>query len=297
MTHHLNDQSFITAFSKDIASVLTVQDGDIVRIRTIDCYSNNLRAENDPRGEAPGPVNSCNPATGPIFIEGAEPGDTLKCEILRIEADGYASMRIRPGVGFMGDRVTEKTVVAVPMKDGAATVAGVRLPVDPMIGVIGVAPAGEAVDTETPGAHGGNMDMRHIRQGSTLYLPVHAEGALLALGDVHGQMGDGEVGVCGMECPAYVTVRLSVIRGRQENWPVLEDGGNIYTIASAETLDLAAKLAADAMLDFLAKRSEKSVNELILLMSLVTDLEVCQVVDPLMTARMRLRPGVLDVRF
>ena len=78
---------------------------------------------------------------------------------------------------------------------------------------------------------------------------------------------------------------------------MLEDQGNIYTIASAETLDEAGKLAADAMLDFLTKRSEKNVNELILLMSLMTDMEVCQVVDPLMTARMRLRPGVLDVRF
>ena len=297
MIYELNDQNWIDAFSKDAKPVLTVPDGATVRIRTIDCYMNNLRAENDPRGEAPGPVNSCNPATGPIFVEGAMPGDTLKCEILRIEADEYASMRIRPGVGFMGDRVTEKTVVAVPMKDGVATVAGVELPVDPMIGVIGVAPCGEAIDTETPGAHGGNMDMRHIRQGSTLYLPVHAEGALFAMGDVHGQMGDGEVGVCGMECPAYVTVRLSVVHGRQEAWPGLEDQGNIYTIASAETLDEAGKLAADAMLDFLVKRSEKNVNELILLMSLATDMEVCQVVDPLMTARMRLRPGVLDVRF
>lgn len=297
MMLELNDRAYITAFSKEAKPVLTVPDGATVRIRAIDCYMNNLRAENDPRGEAPGPVNSCNPATGPIFVEGATPGDTLRCEILRIEPDEYASMRIRPGVGFMGDRVTEKTVVAVPMKDGKAEVAGVFLPVDSMIGVIGVAPEGDPVDTETPGRHGGNMDMRHIRQGSTLYLPVHAEGALFALGDVHGQMGDGEVGVCGMECPAWVTVRLSVIRGRQEKWPVVEDQGNIYTVASAETLDEAGKLAADAMLDFLAARSEKSVNELILLMSLAADMEVCQVVDPLLTVRMRLRPGVLDVRF
>lgn len=297
MIYELDDRSYITAFSGEARPVLTVPDGAVVRIRTIDCYMNNLRAENDPRGEAPGPVNSCNPATGPIFVEGAQPGDTLRCEIIDIEADEYASMRIRPGVGFMGDRVTEKTVVAVPMRAGKAEVAGVIVPVDPMIGVIGVAPAGGEIDTETPGAHGGNMDMRHIRKGSTLYLPVHAEGALFAIGDVHGQMGDGEVGVCGMECPAYVTVRLSVIQGRQEKWPVLEDQGNIYTIASAETLDEAGKLASDAMLDFLLTRTDRNENELILLLSLICDLEVCQVVDPLMTARMRLRPGILDVRF
>ena len=297
MTHHLDDSAFITAFSKDATPVLTVEDGAIVRIRTIDCYSNNLRAENDPRGAAPAPVNSCNPATGPVFVTGAEKGDTLKVEILDIECDEYATMRVRPGVGFMGDRVTEKTTRCIPVKGNFAELGGVKVPVDPMIGVIGVAPAGEPVDTETPGEHGGNMDMRHIRKGSTLYLPVQTSGALFAVGDVHAQMGDGEVGICGMECPAYVTVRLSVVKGRQEIWPVLFDQGNIYVIASAETLDAAGKLSADAMHDFLRARVDMDNNELIMLISLICDMEVCQVVDPLITARMKLRPNVLNVAF
>lgn len=297
MLFELNDSSFITAFSKDMKPVLTVPDGATVRIRTIDCYSNNLRADNDPRGAAPGPVNSCNPATGPIFVEGAHPGDTLKCEILAIDADEYSTMRVRPGAGFMGHRVTEKTVRAVRVKDGMAELGGVKLPVDPMIGVIGVAPAGEAIDTETPEAHGGNMDTRQIHAGSTLYLPVQAEGALFAAGDVHAQMGDGEMGICGLECPAWVTVRLSVIPGRQEKWPVLEDQGSIFTIASAETLEEASRLAADAMLDYLLARVNIDVNELVLLMSLICDLEVSQVVDPLVTARVRLRPGIMNAPF
>jgi len=297
MIYHLDDSSFITAFAKGLKPVLTVPDGAMVRIRTMDCYSNNLRAEDDPRGEAPGPVNSCNPATGPIFIEGAEPGDTLKCEIIDIECDEYATMRVRPGVGFVGHRVQEKTTRAIPIKGNFARLGGVTVPVDPMIGVIGAAPAGDPVDTETPGAHGGNMDNRLIRKGSTLYLPVHAAGALFALGDVHAQMGDGEVGVCGMECPAYVTVRLSVVKGRQEAWPVLEEGGSFYTIASAETLDEACRLSSDAMLNFLEKRVDIPNGDLVMLLSLICDLEVCQMVDPLLTARMKLRPNVLSVKF
>jgi len=295
--YNLNDDAFITAFSKNASPALTVPDGSIIRIRTKDCYMNNLRAENDPRGEAAGPAIGCNPATGPVYIEGAKRGDTLKCEILAIETDEYASMRIRPNVGFMGDRVQEKQVRAIPVKGNLAYLTGVAVPVDPMIGVIGVAPAGDDVDTETPAAHGGNMDTRHIRAGSTLYLPVQTDGALFALGDVHAQMGDGEVGVCGMECPAYVTVRLSVIENRQEAWPVLENQGAFYTIASGKTLDEAAKFAADAMLDFLEKRTDIPHDELILLMSLICDLEVSQVVDPLLTARMKLRPNILNVRF
>ena len=161
--YHLNDEAFIEAFSKEHAPVLRVEDGATVRILTKDCYRNNLRADNDPRGAASGTKTGSNPATGPIYVEGAMPGDTLKCEILDIEVADYASMRVRPGVGFMGAHVTEKTVRAIALKDGKAELGGAALPLEPMIGVIGVAPAGEAIDTETPGAHGGNMDATSAR--------------------------------------------------------------------------------------------------------------------------------------
>lgn len=287
----LSSDRFITSFSKRAAPALRVEDGATVRIATKDCYMDNLRAENDPRGAAKGPAIGCNPASGPIFVEGAQPGDTLKCEILAIDVGEYASMRISNRGGLMADRVTAPIVRCIPLKDGYAELAGVRMPLDPMIGVIGVAPEGEDVDTESPGAHGGNMDTRHIRAGSTLYLPVAAEGALFALGDVHARMGDGEICICGLECPAEVTVRLSVVHGKREKWPMLKDESNRwYTIASAADLDEAAKLSADAMMDFIEKRVTIDHNELILLMSLVCHLEISQVVDPLLTARTSLDP-------
>ena len=287
----LSGERYITAFSQSAEPVLRVHDGASVRIATKDCYMDNLRAENDPRGAAAGPAIGCNPASGPIFVEGAQPGDTLKCEILSIETGDYASMRISSRGGLMADRVTAPIVRCIPLKDGFAELAGVKMPLDPMIGVIGVAPEGEDVDTESPGAHGGNMDTRHIRAGSTLYLPVAAEGALFALGDVHARMGDGEICICGLECPAFVTVRLSVIHGKREPWPMLRgEDGRWYAIASAADLDEAAKLSADAMMDFIEKRVSVDHNELILLMSLVCHLEISQVVDPLLTARTSLDP-------
>lgn len=287
----LSSERYITAFSKSAAPVLRVSDGATVRIATKDCYMDNLRAENDPRGAAKGPAIGCNPASGPVFIEGAQPGDTLKCEILAIDVGDYASMRISNHGGLMADRVTAPIVRCIPLRDGHAELAGVRMPLDPMIGVIGVAPEGGDVDTESPGAHGGNMDTRHIRAGSTLYLPVAAEGALFALGDVHARMGDGEICICGLECPAEVTVRLSVVHGKREKWPMLKDErGRWYAIASAADLDEAAKLSADAMMDFIEKRVAIDHNELILLMSLVCHLEISQVVDPLLTARTSLDP-------
>ena len=287
----LSSERFITAFSKNAEPVLHVADGTTVCIATKDCYMDNLRAANDPRGAAQGPAIGCNPASGPIFVEGAHSGDTLKCEIIAINVGAYASMRISNRGGLMADRVTEPIVRCIPLKDGYAELAGVRMPIDPMIGVIGVAPEGEDVETETPGAHGGNMDTRHIRAGSTLYLPVAAEGALFALGDVHARMGDGEICICGLECPAEVTVRLSIIPGRHETWPMLQDEiGRWYAISSAGDLDAAAKLSADAMMDFVEKRVTIDHNELILLMSLVCHLEISQVVDPLLTARTSLDP-------
>lgn len=290
----LSDDKYITAFSAEAVPVLRVPDGATVAVKTQDCYMNNLRAENDPRGAAKGPAVGCNPATGPIFIEDAMPGDTLACDILSIDAGEYASMRISSRAGFMRDRVTEPIVRCVPLRDGRAELAGVSMPLDPMIGVIGVAPERGAIDTATPGAHGGNMDARLITAGTTLYLPVHHEGALLALGDVHAKMGDGEMCICGLECPATVTLRVWVIRGRQEKWPVLKGtDGSFSILASGATLDEAAKLAADGMLDFLARRAAVDVNELILLMSLICHLEVCQVVDPLITARVRLEGGAM----
>ena len=295
----LSDEKFVKALSADAASILRVPDGATVAVKTKDCYENTLRAENDPRGPYDGPKGGGNPATGPIFVEGAMPGDTLQCDILSIDVGNYASMRISKRGGLMYDRVTEPIVRCIPLKDGRAELAGVSMPLDPMIGVIGVAPENGAIDTETPGAHGGNMDVRLIRAGTTLYLPVKHPGALLALGDVHAKMGDGEMCVCGLECPATVTLRVSVIHNRQEAWPVLRgEDGSISILASGETLDKAAKLAADGMLDFLAKRSNIDVNELILLMSLICHLEVCQVVDPLITARVRLEGGAMpDIAF
>ena len=162
----LSSDRFITSFSKSAAPALRVEDGATVRIATKDCYMDNLRAENDPRGAARGPAIGCNPASGPIYVEGARPGDTLRCDILAIDVGEYASMRISNRGGLMADRVTAPIVRCIPLKNGHADLAGVKMPLEPMIGVIGVAPEGEDVDTESPGAHGGNMDTRHIRAGS-----------------------------------------------------------------------------------------------------------------------------------
>jgi amidase len=162
-----------------------------------------------------------------------------------------------------------------------------------MIGVIGTAPAIEEIPTGTPGQHGGNMDCKRIVEGATLYLPVHVPGALLSMGDLHAVMGDGEVIICGLEIAGEVTIRVSVIKDKILPLPLLREGEHLMTIASAETLDLAAKQATIQMHRFLTNELGLEFNEAGMLLSLVGDLRICQVVDPLMTARMELPLSIL----
>ena len=130
-----------------------------------------------------------------------------------------------------------------------------------------------------------------------MYFPVGQDGAYFGLGDVHGLMGDGEVCICGLECEAQVDVRLTVIPGRCEEWPVWQKDGLWSVMCSAEDLDEAAELARYAMLDFLRRRTGWKVQELVMLLSLIGDTAVCQVVDPLATVRFTLRRPVFALEF
>ena len=125
---YLSEDHFVTAHSSANPAALRVPQGEVVKVKTKDCYSNGLRAENDPRGEAPCPVNACNPATGAIFVEGAHPGDTLRVEVLSIDLDDYGTMRVSPKFGFMKHKVTRPITRAFRLKDGKASLSGVEIP-------------------------------------------------------------------------------------------------------------------------------------------------------------------------
>ena len=287
------EQQFMSFDAQGMQPVVRVKDGDIIRFHTQDCYGDLLVNEQVRRKDLVGKSPEFNPTTGPVYIEGASKGDTLKVEILRIKPGDHGTMRLTPGSGKLKRDITKEHVRIFPIdNEGYIDFDGLRVALRPMIGVIGVAPEEGCWDTDTPYKHGGNMDNHDIVQGCTMYFPVHQEGAMFGLGDVHGQMGDGEVCICGLEMPATVDVRVSVIKGVQEAWPVWEMDGKWAVMCSAETLDEAAELARYAMLDFLKPRVKMDMHELIMLLSLVGDTAVCQVVDPLVTVRFTLRQGI-----
>lgn len=273
----------IYSFSAKHEPIYHAKNGESIIIETFDCFTDQIQSEKTPLTELD--WDKINPATGPIYVEGAEPGDALKVTILAIETDVKGVMMVGPGLGVLGEQIEEMKVKVMHVRYGRVLFNDISLPVRKMVGVIGVAPAEGEVNCGTPGAHGGNMDNKMVTEGATLYFPVNVPGALFALGDLHAAMGDGEVSVSGVEVAGTVTVKLEVIKGMKVEQPILENGRYFTQIASAETLDEAAKLATDLLVKRLVAYTDMSLEDAVMLMSAVGNVEVCQMVDPLMTVR------------
>lgn len=289
----LDDAKTLFSFDKDLKPVLKVPSGETVRIRTKDCFGNQLQGPEDQLSEID--WEAINPATGPIYVEGADAGGTLKVHIDNIELDAQTSSCTGKDEGVCGDRFSDWATHFCKVEDGKVVWdERLSIPLAPMIGVIGVAPEGEPVNCGTPGKHGGNMDNTAIAAGATLYFPVAVDGALFGCGDMHAVMGDGEVSVSGAEVAGYATVTLTALPELSVPNPLIENDTHFGIIVSAESLDKAAELAVQQMVDLLASRTNESEADLVMLLSLVADVRVCQMVDPEKTVRFMVPKYVLD---
>lgn len=291
--HNLSAKDVIYSFSKAHSPVLRVRSGDTVSIETYDCFTNQIQSADQEVSAID--WNQINPATGPIFVEEAMAGDLLKVTIDDLEIGHQGVMVTGPGLGVMGHRLEAMESKIIPIENAKAIFnEKLHLPLNPMIGVIGVAPEGEPVSCGTPGAHGGNMDTKHITKGATLYFPLFTEGALFALGDFHAAMGDGEVSVSGIEVPGRATVTLEVIKGIHSKYPLLTNNDGMSMLVSAMTLDEAVKIATEEMIDLLLPHTDLSLSEMTMLMSAAGEAQISQVVDPLVTARFFVPQYVLN---
>jgi amidase len=289
----LDDAKTLFSFDKDLEPVLKVPSGETVRIRTKDCFGNQLQGPEDQLSEID--WEAINPATGPIYVEGAVAGGTLKVHIDNIELDAQTSSCTGKDEGVCGDRFSDWATHFCKVEDGKVVWdERLSIPLAPMIGVIGVAPEGEPVNCGTPGKHGGNMDNTAIAAGATLYFPVAVDGALFGCGDMHAVMGDGEVSVSGAEVAGYATVTLTALPELSVPNPLIENDTHFGIIVSAESLDKASELAVQQMVDLLASRTNESEADLVMLLSLVADVRVCQMVDPEKTVRFMVPKYVLD---
>jgi len=266
--------------------VLRVPAKSQIEFETFDCFENQISSENDEFGGLD--FSRVNPATGPVYIEGAEPGDILVVKIEKIEVANHGFCVASNSMGVIADLLDSYTIKVIPVENDMALFNDtIRLPINKMIGVIGVAPKdGEDIATGVPDYHGGNMDCKEITEGRELHLPVNVSGALLAIGDLHAVMADGEICGCGLEIPGKVTISVDIIKDKKHiKNPMLFSDTHIMTIASHVDLDIAMEMAVSDMAKYLTCEYSFDPKEVAMLMSMTADVRICQVVDPKKTVR------------
>jgi amidase len=265
-------------FGPDLSPVAEVQPGEVVTFETLDASSGRIRQASDiPEYTRTRDPNRVNPATGPVAVRGAEPGDELRVEILRIELGDVGWSRLTPGAGVMRDELTELHGMIFRV-EGDALVAenGIRFPTRPMVGVIGTCPTEGRRTTAHPGPHGGNLDFNDMTTGTVAHLPVFLPGALFALGDVHASMGDGEVSGAAVEISARVTVRIDLVKGQGATRPWFETPDAWFTFGTAPDLEEAVRIAVAEMAGFLEARLGISRPEAFLLVTARGDVRIGQ---------------------
>lgn len=284
----------IYAMGTSSKPVIYVNPGETLRIETEDCFNHQLVKATDSFDECVD-FSKVNPASGPVFINGVSPGDTLKVFIKKIELDKQGVTVAIKDLGVLGHKVKSSQVEIIPIESDAIMFAGQKLSRRPMIGVIGVAPAEGEVPNSTPGDHGGNIDTLDVSPGNYIYLPVFVNGAYFAIGDIHATMGNGEVCGTGVECRAEVELTLDICTGYDWQIPVIETGDSFYFVGSADTLDHAVGKATNEAVMFLKRTNRIPWNTAYMLASLSADVIVSQSVNPLKTARIGIPKSCLNI--
>jgi acetamidase/formamidase len=289
-------------FGPNVKPIASVLPGEVVEIEARDCFADAARPD---RGWKEllesGEEIFENPVTGPIYVDGAERGDTLVAEILEIELGERGVTALVPGFGLLEGWFTQVPPLSkfITVRDGQAIFPvskgkSVRIPVRPMIGTIGVAPPTESIASVVPSRHGGNIDTPHVTAGNRLYLPVYVKGALFALGDVHAAQGDGEVCGTGVEVPAIVRVKFDLIKGKTIEWPRIESPLEIMTVCSARPLEDASRLATREMIRWLAADYGLQELDAYMLLSVAGDVQISQIVDPAYTVVAKIKKEILS---
>ena len=289
------DQHVHQTWSNDHDPVRSVASGDVVEFECRDATNGRLDADatvEDVRALAEG--GGGHPLTGPVAVEGAEPGDVLAVDLLDFEHEGFGVSYFYPGElgwGLLPEAFPDPGVHVWDLDGDVGHFGnGIEVPLDPFPGNLGVAPAEDGEHSTTPPRRvGGNLDVKHLTAGATLYLPVEVAGGLFSIGDCHAAQGDGEVCVTGIEAPMTVTARLRLERDRDLETPEFETtgpfsafgpGDPVYaTTGVADDLMDASKDAIRRMITHLHDRRGLTRSEAYVLCSAIVDLKINEVVD------------------
>jgi amidase len=278
--HRITRNQLVYSLDKNHLPVLSIDSGELVLFETHDARSGSIQTENDLL-DRPHPLGM-NPATGPVYVKGAEPGDSLMVEIQKIVLADKGFLAVKANVGLLAQFARRFVTKIIPIQDGIAYFTEqIHIPVRPMIGVIGTAPAGEGVSTGYPGAHGGNMDNNEIKEGAKVHLPVFVAGALMGIGDVHASMGDGEISMVGFEICAEVTAKINLVKGEKISRPWIETSDGRW-VTTGDSLDAeeAMRIASEEMVKLLMRNWKLSFEEAYMLVTARGDLGICQACQP-----------------
>jgi amidase len=268
----------IYRFSPKHKPAIKVKPKENVLLETEDALGGQIKSEKDSLKNLD--WTRVDGATGPIYIEGAVPGDTLVVEILDIKIKDEGVMVVIPKSGILGDKKFNPYTKIIKIKDEHIHFNKIKVKVKPMIGTIGVAPESNEIPTGSLGKHGGNMDFKEITAGTRLYLPIFTEGALFAAGDIHAAQADGELCVSSVEVAGEILLKFDILKGKQPEWPILETKNAYALLACSETLDEAAKHASEAAVNAFMRKYKWPFEKAYMFGSLAVNLEINQVVDP-----------------
>ncbi len=287
--------------------VLYLKPGDRLETWTESALGDYL---NEPGDTLP-PDFRPNPNTGPFYIEGAEPGDTLVVRLIKVEpakdlgvgiaGPGFGALTQTPYTPMLDKPIPERTWF-YRIDIGAGTVEfsaldsdfKVSLPLRPFLGCLAVAPAAEeARSTTVPGFFGGNMDTPEVRPGTTVYLPVNVPGALLYLGDGHAAQGEGEIAGTAVEVAMNVTLTVDLLKGRRITVPRLEDDTHLMTVGSYRPLEDAMRIASHELIEWMVEDYNLSTLDAYELLSVAMESSISQLVDPNYTVLVRIRKAYL----
>jgi acetamidase/formamidase len=287
---HIGRDQFHLAWDASIPPILTVASGSEIDIDALDASCGQITATSTVADLETLDFDRVDQVCGPVFVDGAEPGDTLQVELLDFQPGDWGWTAAIPGFGLLTDEFPDAALRITRLGGGVAEfLPGVRIPLAPFCGVLGLASPGEPRSTIPPTVQGGNMDTRHLTAGAVLWLPVAVQGALFSLGDGHAAQGDGEVCGTAIETPMRARIRLTVRRDVRVTAPEFRTGGPLG--ASTNTgpwlgadgvgpdLMTAARDAVRRMIDRLGQVHGLAAIDAYLLMSVAGDLRISEIVD------------------
>lgn len=290
-THHLDDTQPHAFWDNAFPPRLTIQPGDTVVFETLEASGQITPGFTAADFDSVDP-DQVHALTGPVAIEGAEPGDTLVVKILDLQHKGWGWSAIIPEFGLLAEEFTEPYIHHFNLKDDTCVFKpGIHIPFEPFCGVMGVAPAEPGrLGTTPPRANAGNIDIRHLTAGTTVYLPVLAPGALFSCGDCHAAQGDGEINGTGIESPMTVTLSFSLRKGKSvpelqfrtkagKKLTQADSAGYYVTTAHGPDLHQNARQAVRYMLDHLVAEHDLTREEAYVLCGAAVDLKISEIVD------------------